>query len=176
MRQEEPTRPLFGAAIKRKAELTTATHEQDVAAKELETISISVDQYDRGFGAGSPRGEQLEDALGSAEAALLAKEAASEQASSAREAVEEDLASLDVSATAATVRKQQGADLINAASQRKSEAIDAWRKLNFKGFDEPDADRLKALMTSSTAMRAKVSEAEDLLKRLRDGRTAKSPC
>ncbi|MAU22082.1 MAG: hypothetical protein CMH13_16405 [Martelella sp.] len=166
------------AAVRRRdqaqAELTTATHKQDVAAKALETISTSVAQYDQVFDAGSPRGDQLEDALGRAEASLLAKEAVSEQASSAHEAVEQDLASLDVAATAATVRKQQGADLINAASQRKNEAIEAWRKLNFKGSDEPDADRLKSLTISSTATRAKVSEAEDLLKQLRDGRTAKS--
>ncbi|MBY4632666.1 AAA family ATPase [Rhizobium croatiense] len=166
------------AAVRRRdqaqAELTTATHEQDIAAKALETISTSVAQYDQAFGAGSLRGDQLLDALGLAETAFLAKEAASEQASSDREAVEQDLASLDVSATAATVRKQQGAALINAASQRKSEAIEAWRRLNFDGSDEPDADRLKSLTISSTATRAKVSEAEDLLKRLRDGRTAKS--
>lgn len=166
------------AAVRRRdkaqAELKTATHNQDVAVKALETISTSVAQYDQGFGAGSLRGDQLEDALVHAEVTLLAKEAASEQASSAHGAIEQDLASLDVAATAASVRKQQSADLTGAASQRKNDAIEAWRKLSFKGSNEPDADRLTSLTISSMAMRAKVSEAEDLLKQLRDGRMAKS--
>lgn len=166
------------AAVRRRdqaqIELSTATQGQDVAARELASITASVAQYDQAFEASPPRGDRLDEALGSAEDDLSAKEAASKQAASDREAVEQDLASLDIAASAAVVRKQQGAGLVDAAIQRRNEAVKAWHELKIEGSGEPDADRLKALTARSTEMRAKLSEAEDLLRQLRDGRTAKT--
>ncbi|MEZ2127617.1 MULTISPECIES: AAA family ATPase [unclassified Sinorhizobium] len=166
------------AAVRRRdqaqSDLSTATQGQDVAAKELASMTASVAQYDQALGTDPLRGDRLNEALGSSEDDLSTKEAASKQAASDREAAEREIASLDVSASAAAVRKQQGAKLIEAAVQGKNKAVEAWRGLKIEGSDEPDAERLGALTVRAAELRAKLSEAEDLLKRLRDGRTAKT--
>ncbi|MBX4927148.1 AAA family ATPase [Rhizobium lentis] len=155
-------------------EVSTANQGQDVAAKELASITASVALYDQALGTNAPRGDRLDEALAAAEDDLSTKEAVSKQAASDREAVEQDLASLDVAASAAAVRKQQGAELIDAAVQGKNEAVAAWRRLIIEGSDEPDAELLKVLTERSMRLREKLSEAEDLLKQLRDGRMAKT--
>lgn len=155
-------------------DLSTATRDRDIAANELASIIAAIAQYDHAFGANAPRGDLLDQALSSAEDDLSTKEATSKKAASDREAVEQGLASLDISASAAAVRKEQGAGLINAAVQGNNEAVEAWRELNIEGSEEPDAEGLKALTARSTELRTKLNKAEDLLKQLRDGRTAKT--
>ncbi|ANL38331.1 AAA family ATPase [Rhizobium phaseoli] len=166
------------AALRRRdqaqIDLSSAIQGQDVAAKELASITASIAQYDQAFGTNPPRGDRLAEMLDSAEDDVSAKEAASKRAASDREAVEQDLASLDVAASAADVRKQQGTGLTDAAVQGKNVAVKTWRELNIEGADEPDAERMKTLTARSAELRAKLSEAEDLLKQLRDGRTAKT--
>lgn len=141
-------------------------------ARELETTNASVSELDEVVG--GLRDAELEGAIRGMQIDLVSAETASEQATSTRQAIEQQLASLDIAAASARTRQQQAADQIAAAARGKTQAAETWQRLNFAESNEPDALSLRGWTTAIQAIRERLREADDLLKQLRDGRSAKT--
>ena len=166
----------YASAVRRRdqaqVQMNTAIQEQLAIARELEAASVAVRDFDEVVG--GLRDDELAKALSVSEAERVSAEAASERATSSRQAIEQQVSSVDVAVASASTRQQQTADQIASATQRKNEAAEAWRRLNFAQSQEPDALELRSWTASVNAMREKLREADDFLKQLRDGRAAKT--
>lgn len=153
-------------------QLNIATQTQSATAAELEVAVAAVHELVEILG--ELGDAELADAIGSTESDLSAAGEKSRQATHARQSIEQQLASFDIALPAARTRLQQAIDQVAAAEGRKARAGEIWRKLAFAQSDMPDPLSIAVLTTAIAQLREKLREAEDLLKRLRDGRAAKA--
>jgi DNA repair protein SbcC/Rad50 len=153
-------------------QLNTATQTQSATAAELEVAVTAVGELVEILGEFGVA--ELADAIGSTEGNLSAAGEKSRQATHARQSIEQQLASVEIALPAARTRLQQTIDQVAAAEGRKTQAGETWRKLTVAQSDVPDPLSIAVLTTAIGQIREKLREAEDLLKRLRDGRAAKA--
>ncbi|RTM05702.1 MAG: hypothetical protein EKK31_15195 [Hyphomicrobiales bacterium] len=153
-------------------QLNIATQIQSTTTAELDVAVTAVRELVEIIG--ELGDAELVDAIGSTENDLSVAGEKSREASHARQTVEQQLASLDIALPAARTRLQQAIDQVAAAERRKTQAGENWRKLVFAQSDIPDPLSISVLTTANIQLREKLREAEDLLKRLRDGRAAKA--
>lgn len=166
----------LASAVRRRdqaqVQLNAAIQEQRNIARELEVASDTVGQVDEIVG--ELRGDDLLEALRVSESELYSAEAASKRATSSRQVIEQRVSSFDVAAASAVVRQQQTVAQMAATTKQKTEAAEAWQRLNFAQSQEPDTLSLLTLTAIVASVRDKLSEVDDLLKQLRDGRAAKT--
>ncbi|NEH61394.1 AAA family ATPase [Rhizobium ruizarguesonis] len=163
-------------AIRRRDEaqlqLNAATQTQSTIAAEFDAAASSVRELVEIVG---DFGEtQLAEAIRETQSDLSAAEEKSQQATQTRQSIEQRLASLDVALPAARTRQQQAIKQVTAVSRRKVDAEETWRRLAFAQSEVPDALSIALWTTTIGRLRERLREADDLLKRLRDGRAAKA--
>lgn len=151
-------------------QLSTAIQTQISIARELETANASVSELDEV--GGGLRDAELEEAIRGMQRDLVSAETVSKQATSTRQAIEQQLALLDIATASANTRQQQAVDQIAAAIRGKTQALETWQGLNFTEAKEPDALSLGGRTMAISALRERLREADDLLRQLRDGRSA----
>ena len=153
-------------------QLNTATQTQSTIAAEFDAAASSVRELVKIVG---DLGEnQLAEAIRGTQSDLSAAEEKSRQATQARQAIEQRLASLDVALPIARTRQQQAIDQIAAVARRKVDAQEIWRRLAFAQSEVPDKHSITLQKTTISRLREKLGDADDLLKRLKDGRAAKA--
>jgi exonuclease SbcC len=153
-------------------QLNTATQDQSAASDVLESAVASVHGFVKVLG-------ELDDvelavAIRSTETDMTAAGENSRELTRARQFIEDQLASIEVALPGARTRLQQATDQVTAAAARKAQAKDAWRTLAFAESDIPEELSISLLTTTIGQLREKLREAEDIMKRLRDGRAAKA--
>lgn len=153
-------------------QLNIATQTQSATAAELEVAVTAV--HDLVEILGELGDAELADAISSIERDLSAAGEKSRQAMLSRHSIEQQRASFDIAISASKTRLQQAIDQVVAAEGRKAEASESWRKLAITQSDIPDPLSIAALTREIGQLREKLRTAEDLLKRLRDGRAAKA--
>ncbi|MGL3214059.1 hypothetical protein [Bradyrhizobium sp. BR 1433] len=153
-------------------QFNAAAQAQTSVARELDAAVASVRELDEVVG--GLRETKLAEAILGLEGDLISAEQASQEATSTRETLVHQLASLDVAAASARARQLQAADQIATATRGKTEAVKTWKTLNVTQSQEPNTRSLRELTTVVIATREKLREADDLLRQLRDGRAAKT--
>lgn len=153
-------------------QLNAAAQSQTAAAAELAAAANSVRELEEVVG--KLGDSELAEAIRGTEGELSAAEEKSRRVTRARQAIEQQLASFDVALPAARTRQQQTADQVVAAERRKADAGEKWRKLPFAQSEVPDAPSIAVWTTTIGQLRNALGEGGDLLKQLRDGRSAKA--
>ena len=153
-------------------QLNAAAQTQMAIAAELDAAAASVRELAE-IAPGFSEAE-LAEAIRGMESDLAKAEENSRRATRARQTVEQQLASYDVTLSAARTRQQQAVDQVSGAARRKAEAGERWRKLDFAQSEEPDPLSIAVLTGIINGLRETLREADDLLKQLRDGRAAKA--